>query len=54
MYVSCEAYKKVNVRNDGYSYNVMLFFFRFVHRFIELEGLNCLLDFLENMDFETR
>ncbi|CAH3196604.1 unnamed protein product, partial [Porites evermanni] len=26
---------------------------RFVHRFIELEGLNCLLDFLEKMDFET-
>ena len=29
-------------------------FCRFVHRFIELEGLNCLLDFLEKMDFETR
>lgn len=27
---------------------------RFVHRFIELDGLDCLLDFLENMDFETR
>ncbi|RMX61131.1 hypothetical protein pdam_00016690 [Pocillopora damicornis] len=26
---------------------------RFVHRFIELEGLNCLLDFLENMDYAT-
>lgn len=25
-----------------------------MHRFIELEGLNCLLDFLEKMDFETR
>lgn len=26
---------------------------RFVHRFIELEGLDCLLGFLEKMDFET-
>ncbi|XP_078350098.1 disheveled-associated activator of morphogenesis 2-like [Oculina patagonica] len=26
---------------------------RFVHRFIELDGLNCLLEFLENMDFAT-
>ncbi|XP_032228211.1 disheveled-associated activator of morphogenesis 1-A [Nematostella vectensis] len=26
---------------------------RFVHRFVELEGLSCLLNFLQNMDYET-
>ena len=45
-----------HVISVGYWLNLLLcvLFCRFVHRFIELEGLNCLLDFLEKMDFETR
>lgn len=31
----------------------LIFFFRFVTRFIELDGLSCLLNFLKSMDYET-
>ena len=43
----------VSVKNNYLQFSLWLISLRFVTRFIDLDGLSCLLNFLTSMDYET-